>query len=92
MNSCNTNFFLIKGNLKKLWGNGRFQMKLVGERIAVTFLKGDSSVHTKCRQSAVASRFNDPSAVRHPTGVSLHGHRDPSTELFTGMLLVRANS
>lgn len=62
MNSCSTIFFLIRGNLKKLWENGCFQMKLVGEYIAVTFLKGNSSMHTKCCKSALASRSNDSSA------------------------------
>lgn len=64
----------------------------MGECIAVTFVKGDSSVHTKCCDGVLASGSNDPSAAGHPMGISLRGHGDPSTELFTGRLLVRANS
>ena len=67
-------------------------VKLVEEYVVVTFLKGDASAHPKCCHSVLASGYNDPSAVRRPVGISLHGHGDPSAKPLTGMLLVRGNS
>lgn len=49
-----------------------FSEKLVGEYIVMPFLKGNSSVHTKCCISGHALGSNDSSAVRHPVGLSLH--------------------
>lgn len=55
------------------------------------FPEGNLSMHTKYCKSVPASESSN-TAVKHPMGISLCGHRDSSTKLFTGMLLIRANS
>lgn len=44
-------------------GKRVLSMKLMEQCVAVTFLKGDASVHAKRRQSVLVSGYNDPSAL-----------------------------